>query len=414
VKKIFSLLTAAALITVCATAVFAQEESGPELKISGEAKSGIYWEATQTEGELQGRKEVVGLHSKDDAGSYPSMGRFRINMDYDRGDGFGMKMRFTFQEFRNDLGGSWWSYGFGFGNFFDRQFIVSVGRLGGSPWGTGGPEMWKELEEQAIGMRVEWKPNFLPGLNFGFVLNDMNSAKDQGWPTDENGNAKPLTLLEILKESVIGISYTHDLFHVRAAYRLDGDYDLRENGSGGKGKEGDEIVYRVEERVLKNYLPGFQLWALGYLVGIGAASNEFYNFQNWFFVQYDPPTLGPLETPFTVQFRIGYDTIYNRSILHLRPNFYWHFFNKFISVGASFLWGQDFGEGKLVGDHPYVYMEVEPKIQLNFQSSYIAFVYNWRQDYYHADKAPFKPDGVTRYDPINRTQFMNLRFCIYF
>jgi hypothetical protein len=384
-----------------AAAAFAQEDS--TFKVSGEAKTGIYWESVQTMGKES--EENVKLHSKDDAGS--GMGRFRVNMDWERADGFGMRMRFTFQQFRNDLGGDWWSYGFGYGNFFERQLTVSVGRLGGSPWGTGGPEMWKELEEQAIGMRVEFKPAFIPEefgrFNVGFVLNDYNSAKDQGWPSD-----KPLTLLEILSETVMGLSYTHDNFMGRFSYRGDGDWDLRENGAAEKGKEGGELVYRLEERALKNVLPGFQIWALGYWVGLGADSEEFYLFQNWLFTQYDPPELFGLVTPFTAQFRVGFDYIPNRSVLHLRPNFYWHFLNKLISVGAQFLYAQDFGDNRIQGEHPFIYMEVEPKIQLNFQSSYIAFVYNWRREYFHAT------DAIPGFDPIKQTQFMNLRFCIYY
>ena len=394
-KKLF---IAAFIAAFAAVAAFAQE--GSTFKVSGEAKTGIYWESVQTMG--YEKEDNVKLHSKDDAGS--GMGRFRVNMDWEREDGFGMRMRFTFQEFRNDLGGSWWSYGFGYGNFFERQLTVSVGRLGGSPWGTGGPEMWKELEEQAIGMRVEFKPSFISGLNVGFVLNDYNSPKDLGWPAD-----KPLTIMEILSESVVGISYTHDYFMGRVSYRGDGEWDIRENGAAEKGKEGGELVYRLEERALKNVLPGFQVWALGYWVGIGADSEESYNFQNWLFTQYDPAELFGLVTPFTAQFRLGFDYISNRSVLHLRPNFYWHFLNKLISVGAQFLYAQDFGEGKLEGEHPFTYMEVEPKIQLNFQSSYIAFVYNWRQEYFHASLQE-KPG----FDPIKQTQYMNLRFCIYY
>jgi len=388
---------AAALLTGFTAPAFAQEA----FKFSGEAKSGIYWKSTQTMGYEP--EENVMLHSKDDAGGEAQMGRFRLNMDYEREDGFGMRFRFTFQEFRNDLG-NYWSYGFGYGNFFERQLTVSVGKLGGSPWGTGGPEMWKELEEQAIGMRVEYKPSFIPGLNVGFVLNDYNSPKDQGWPA-----GKPLTLFEILSESVVGVAYTHDLFMFRTSFRFDGEWDIRENGADLKGKEGDELVYRIEERALKNYLPGFQVWALGYWVGIGADSEEFYNFQNWLFTQYDPPELFGLATPFTAQIRFGYDYIFNRSIIHFRPNLYWHFLNKLISVGAQFLYGQDFGEGKLDGPHPFTYMEVEPKIQLNFTSSYIAFVYNFRQEYFHAWQQEKKG-----FDPIKQTQYMNLRFCIYY
>jgi len=407
VKKIFCLLMIAALAMLCAATVFAQIQGG-ELKISGEAKSGVDWEESQTQGVEKVRK--VRMYSRDDAGN--AQGRFRLNMDYEREDGFGMRVRFQNQDsWRNQMD-FFLNYGFGYGNFFDRQLTVSVGRLGGSPWGTGGPEMWKELEESTIGMRVEYKPSFAPGLNVGFVLSDFNSDQDQG----TSNFAEKVTIGEILKETVAGISYTHDYFMARVAYRFDSELDaVQENKTGeDAGKGEDEIVYRLEERALTNYLPGLQLWVFGHLFGLSAKDDSIRYYRNWFIAQYDPPTLGNLETPFTAQLRLGYNAASSRGEIFVKPSFYWHFFHKLISVGASYTYALDNGEGKIQGEHPYYYMEIEPKIQFNFQSSYIAFVYNWKRQYYHADQAPFKADGVTRYDAFTQTQFMNLRFCIYF
>jgi len=406
VKKIFSLLVVAAFAMLCATTVFAQSQGG-ELKISGEAKTGIDWEESQNLGEEKVRK--VKIRSRDDAGD--AQGRFRLNMDYEREDGFGMRTRFQFQDsWRNDPG-FFLNYGFGYGNWFDRQLTVSVGKLGGSPWGTGGPEMWKELEESTIGMRVEYKPSFAPGLNVGFVLSDFNGAGDGGAADDP----EKVTIMEILKETVVGISYTHDFFLARVGFRFDSDLDATSDRTGGDddGIGEDEFVYRVEERILTQFVPGLQIWAIGHLFGLSAERDDVRLYRNWFFIQYDPPSLGNLETPFTAQVRLGYNAIKSRGELFVKPSFYWHFFNKLISVGAAYTYAIDTGEDKIQGDHPYYYMEIEPKIQFNFQNSYVAFVYNWKRQYYHADLAPSKPDG-TLYEAFNQTQFMNLRFCIYF
>jgi len=92
-------------------------------------------------------------------------------------------------------------------------------------------------------MRVEYKPSFVPGhLNVGFVLNYFNSDRDQGWPED-----RTISLLNILRESVIGAAYTNDYFHVRLAYKFDDEYDAIQDNkvTGGKGE--DEFVYRIEE-----------------------------------------------------------------------------------------------------------------------------------------------------------------------
>jgi hypothetical protein len=277
---------------------------------------------------------------------------------------------------------------------------MSVGKLGASPWGTGGPEMWKELEAASGGgMRTEYKPAFVPGnLNVGFVLSYFNSDRDQGWDP-----AKPLSLLNILQESVIGISYSYEgvgLF--RFAYRLDNEHDATQENkmSGGKGE--DEMLYRIEEHVLRNYVPNLSVWALGYLFGLSADYPELRSYQNWLFVQYDPAT-------FTAQVRFGYDLVFNRSDFHVKPSFYYHFFDRLVSAGASFWYGQDFGDGKLYKGSPYRFIEFEPKIQLNFASSYVAFAYNFRQEYLHP-WAGLK-EGK---DPLKQTQWMNLRFCMYF
>jgi hypothetical protein len=189
---------------------------------------------------------------------------------------------------------------------------------------------------------------------------------------------------------------------VRFAYRFDDEMDAQQDNklTGGKGE--DEMVYRVEERVIRNYLPGFSIWALGHLYGLSADITDLKWFRNWLFVEYAPDV-------FTAQLRVGYDYISSRSDFYLKPSFYWNFFNKLLSVGAAFEYCQDFGDGKLYEGSPYRYIMVEPKIQLNFTSSYIAFAYNFRQEYLHP-WATLK-EGK---NPLKQTQWMNLRFCIYY
>jgi len=376
------------LLVLFTAAAFAQE-----LKLSGEAKTGVFWQQTQTEGEVDRQPAQVKLHSKDDAGG--EEGRFRLNMDYDNGNNLGMRARVQWEAWKDSAPA--WSYAFGYGNFFDDQMTVSVGKLGGSPWGTGGPEKWKELEVSRYGgMRVEWKPHFIPvgDLNIGFVLNYLDDPDESSITTDA-------TLWDILRESVLGVAYVHDLFLIRFAYRLDSDRDRALRGTEEYGKEGDKLIYRIEEKALANILPGLQLWALGVYSGVGAGNEMFYSFENWFFAQYSPEL-------FTAQVRVGFDYIASRSILHVKPTFYLNLFDKLVSVGTSFWYGQDFGDGKIYEGSPFAFIEVEPKVQLNFQSSYIAFVYNFRREYVHW----IEEMGTA--DPLKQTQWINLRFCIYF
>jgi hypothetical protein len=394
-KKIVVTTLAALFLSAFSTTAFAQE-----LKLSGEVKTGIYWQEVREEGKgIQDETINPKMHSKDDAGS--GQGRFRLNMDYDNGNGFGMKVRLQIEDWGNIASLPQLEYYFGYGNFFDDQMTVSIGRLGGSPWGTGGPEMWKELEgtKLAGGMRIEWKPNFIPvgNLNLGFVLNYFNGDRDQGIDARTK-----VSLLNILRESVIGVSYTTDWFMVRMAYRLDDFMDaIQDNKVGDSSGVGeDELVYRVEEYVIKNYLPDFKIWAMGYFFAVSRSNPDIFNSRNWLFAEYAPDM-------FTAQIRFGLDNVPRRTEFSLKPSFYWNFFDKLLSVGAAFTYCQDFGV-KLFDGSPYYFIEVEPKIQFNFSSSYIAFAYNFRREYQH-----YYAQAGNK-DPIKQTQWINLRFCIYY
>jgi hypothetical protein len=391
------------LVTTLAYAAFAQE-----FTISGEVKTGLFW--SEFKDGLNDPIEKSYFHSRDDAGddyngktTLPVPGRFQVDMAYSNNN-VGFKTRIRWERWAYDQNIPIFYYAFGYGNFFDDQLTISLGKLGSygtsstSPWGTGGPEMWKELEVSTVGgIRFEIKPWFIPGLNAGFVVNYFDSNRDQVASKED-------TILDYLMESIIGVSYTHDLFHVRFAYRLDSDRDIRENG-GGKTtttNEGGELIYRVEEYVLQNYLPGFSIWALGYFVGVGAEAADFITFQNWLFTQYEPNN-------FVAQIRFGFDVRDTRYVFHVKPSFYWKFFDNLINVGASFWYGQDFGEGKIYKDSPYEYMEVEPKIQVNFiPGSYVALVYNYRTQY-KLDNPDYQAKNML---PIHTRQWVNLRFCI--
>lgn len=124
---------------------------------------------------------------------------------------------------------------------FNSQLKISAGLLGESSWGTNGPELYHDVDDQ-MGIRVEWKPNFLSGLNLGFVVNKFGG---------------------------VGIAYEHDYFAFRFAYRFDSDADW-----GWQGNEGARMVFRLEERILQKYLPGMQLWTNGLYYGINADEKE--------------------------------------------------------------------------------------------------------------------------------------------
>jgi hypothetical protein len=385
------------IITLCAVQIVAQ------VTVSGEIKTGII--QTTTEDGINPAKTRTQAGSKDDAGS--GAGRFRLNVDYLLPTGsLGFKFRINLEDWATPTN-NMWSYAFGYGNFFKEQLTLSFGKLGASPWGSGGPDLWKELEAIGTtgGMRAEYKPSYVPGLNAGFVINSFDRDIDMYPDTD------PITFLHVLEESIIGAAYTHKYFHVRMAYRFDSEVDqLRGTPSG---KDGGQLVYRLEERILKTLLPGFQLCALGHYYGIGAdeLNKEEYSATNWFFIEYAPDL-------FTAQIRIGLEGIANRTVFNLRPAFYFKLFDNFLNVGAQYLYAQDFGEGdlgKVYPGSPYYYMEIEPKVQVNFGNGiYAALVYNWRKEYVRPTDAHKDYEGNVVIEPTQQTQWINFRVGMYF
>jgi hypothetical protein len=348
------------------------------LAISGEIKTGLFWYEKQV-GDGPATSEGYIHNSEDDSKSElllnppnKSQGRFRLNLQYERGI-IGMKTRFQQTEWR-DTSVPKWDYAFAYGNFIDNQLKVSIGKLGDSPWATGGPEMWKELDTR-IGIRFELLPGIIPGLNIGFVLNDMNGQPTQGVSTQ--------TIASTLQESVLGISYGNDYVLARVAYRLDSPDDW---------EAGDEVIYRLEERIIQQHLTGFQIWANGYWQGLRTSKKEDIDGTNWLYVQYAPEW-------FTAQIRFGLDVVEKHQTFYVRPSFYYNLFDKLISIGVAFEYAQDFGDGKIYQDSKFLRWYVEPQIRVNLnENAYISLLYQNRNQYTEIGT-----------DALTKVQMVNLR-----
>ncbi|MCL2127589.1 MAG: hypothetical protein FWH38_04985 [Treponema sp.] len=323
------------------------------LEISGEMKTGFYWERLQVEG--QDAVVETRMHHNDDAG--PNEGRFRLNMHLVK-ENIGMKVRFQ-QTAWTATQPNQWDFAFAYGNFIEDQLKVTIGKLGESPWSAGGPDIWQELDNQ-IGIRTEVMPQIVPGLNIGFVLNGYNNAVY--WPEKR-------TLGDMLSETVLGVAYTNDYFHGRFSYRLDGEADVYNMDS-----EGMELMYRLEERVLRNYIEGFSVWANGWWRGIGTDDRSIILYRNWLYAEYSPPA-------FTAQLRLGYDIGYRRQQFNSRIGFYYNIL-PFLSVGSAFKYNQDFGDERDIKDVPYILLGIEPQIKVTFgPNAYIALVYFYDSEY---------------------------------
>ena len=410
-KKLITVMLA---VFCAASAVFSQESAELQLSISGEARTGFFaWSKEKDVYTSDDKNNQTGetlpdegadIHNSEsdnwmgygrlDTKRGNSQGLYRLNFQIEKGN-IGAKFRFEMSDF--STGTVHWAYAFLYGNFFDDQFRASAGKLGQSPWGTAEPDLDRELDT-TVGMRFEYLPFFVPGLELGFVLNSWNSAIPGGVTA---------TVQDLLGETVLGVSYTHELFHARFSYRLDSEADKQ----SADRDQGGRMAYRVEERVLGNYLPGLQIWNVGYFEEIGNKAEHMLTGTNYLYAQYDPGD-------FTARLRLGYDIIdvrllpngsragKSRQWFSVQPSFYYKFFNNLLNAGLTFEFAKDFGDG-LVSPAPYLSWYIEPQIKVNIdQGFYIALVYRYHDEFYQLDNQndPVNPE------PFNsRTNWVNLR-----
>jgi len=413
------------VFAICAVAVFAQDlytsnedeyqeetVSGGKKKIvdyigdfeiSGEVKTGVVW--SRYEDQIDELVERTEPGSKDDAGVGP--GRFRINVGYfNRNINVGFKFRINWENWTSNLEPSpSWNYAFGYAEFLDKQLTLSLGRLGDSPWGTGGPEMWVELESgmNIAGIRLEIEPKAVPGLNVGFVLNGFDGMREP-W------GRKPIPLYEYLAESVIGASYTYktykEWFHVRTALRLDSQVDGKDRDNDGI--DGVDLIYRVDEYALDKFAPGLKFWVMGYIYSIGASENNkiYFKTVNWLFGEY-------VHNLFTTQIRFGLDATSNMNTMYIKPSFYFTPWDNLIMVGASFEYTKFFFLAESnYKDSPYHIIEVKPLLQFNINpNAYAAFEYSFKREYQNYYGTPYESLGL---EPIIQTQYINIRVGVKF
>ena len=388
---------AVCVIALCITVFAGAQEREDGLKLSAEFKTGIFWYQLDREGDEEGPYSQAFMHNSEDqdlrhrqhlTDLRSHQGRLRLNFQYDMAN-IGTKFRFETTRWPVSATDAeavvTMPYAFVYGHFFDDNLKVSAGKMGDSPWAAGGPDLWTELDT-TIGMRFEFIPQFIPlippgSLNLGFVFNGFNGAPEQM-------EQPKVTLGDMFSESVIGAAYTHDYFHVRLAYRFDSLAD---------GPANEQFVYRAEERVLSNFLPGFQIWANGFWSMLNPR-RLFYeeeqvpddeklpiNAINWLYLQYDHPSelnFTPLNLGFITRLRLGYEVADKRGFFFLRPDFFVKMFNDLLRVGLAFEYLADVGDDKFDATAPYLRWYLEPQIRLNFApDTYVALVYRYSDDY---------------------------------
>jgi hypothetical protein len=386
-------------------ALFAQE-----ITYSGEIKTGFYIEQEKTGDQ---NPVATGGMTNTDGDSGTGQGRLRLDFHFNY-QNLGLRLRFQIEPESTSLGpyNPAWSFAYAYGNLFNDQLKLSVGLLGESPWGTGGPRLRSDPEtrrytafnslsndpytasEGLMGIRFEFKPSFVPGLNIGFVLNQPDRTQ---LPTVEQ------TFTDFLGESVVGAAYENNYFALRAGYRFDSEIDTY---SSPRINEGSSLGYRLEEKVLGNLVDGMKVWLNGYYYGIGGelqnvdrydpvtgttirktmGGGEY--FINWLYWLWDTDD-------FTAQFDACFaiNKAYNNpefrpverqeyQSLEFRPAFYYKFFSNMFQAGLGLGFGMEFGEGKTYKDSPYQYISIEPQLRLNIAGNgYVAVIYNYIDKY---------------------------------
>ena len=367
------------IITLFAVVLAAGSAFALDMEVSGEIKTGLFAERRELGGEAYSHARI---HNNDgDSGLAEGRIRLGINLTMEN---FGIRTRFYQEDFKRGTDANDTNiiriktdFAYAYGNLLAGQLKISAGLLGESPWGSGGPELWKELEQTVsgspiTGMRAEYMPRFAPGLNVGLVLN----RQDDTVP----GDAKE-QFGDLFMESIAGIAYEHDYFAFRFAYRFDRGID-----SPAAVVIGDRLVYRVEERILGTLLPGMAVWANGYYEGINAEGKKGsgrgtpgYG-QNWLYISYDPEY-------FTAGLDVGYRDgfVLNAQQLEFRPSFYYKFFDNFLVVGVMCGMEMGFNGAKSFEDAFYNFWFVEPQVRANINSNlYAAAVYRYVSGAYKA------------------------------
>jgi hypothetical protein len=377
-----------------------------EIVYSGELKTGFY-----TEQEKIGKEEPVakGGMNNNDGDSGVGQGRLRLDINFSY-QNLGLRVRFQIEPNSTNLGPYYptWNFAYAYANLFEEQFKISLGLLGDSPWGTGGPYLRSDPEsreyvtynelsgapyvssEGLMGIRFEYKPAFIQGFNVGFVLNQPDRPITISADKQEFG--------DVLGESVIGVAYEHEYFAARVGYRFDSKVDTYSN----KVDEGGRLTYRLEEKALTNIVDGMQIWLNGTYFGLGGGDKVINKkkwgggeyFINWLYWLWDTDAftakcdvgLGIYKAYNNGDFNIVERKEYQS--LEFKPAFYYKLFYNLLQVGLGFGFGMEMGPGKTYKNSPYQYISIEPQIRLNISSSgYLAVLYNFTDQYAWWDKS---------------------------
>jgi hypothetical protein len=243
------------LILTIAGSVFA--ENG--LTVGGDAKTGLN---ISKQGDDDAK---VIVRNSDDIVYTP--GRFRLNFNYTT-DNVQVKWR---MQMTGDSGSfkvtldNVFAYAYAMGDFFDKQFRVSVGKIGADhPFETSGDQLRTNVEDIS-GARFEFKPAAVAGFNVALLMPALSKPVDAG---------------DYFSELGFGLRYENDALDARFAIRLDGEGDP----SGGA-----KAVWRLNAKAIRGIVPGLSVWANGKIEKIkthDSVADDALTTESWLYAKY--------------------------------------------------------------------------------------------------------------------------------
>jgi hypothetical protein len=147
-------------------------------------------------------------------------------------------------------------YAFGTGMFLNGQIGVSLGRIDGALWNSGGN--LDNSYDAVSGARFEFKPAVVEGLSLGFSLPAV-------WDSIKTSDEYKFKAADYFSELIFGARYNlTDTLDVRLAVKLDGDGD-----DTAATEEGTGLIWGLGLPVTGTFVPGLSIWIDGQVTGIG-------------------------------------------------------------------------------------------------------------------------------------------------
>jgi hypothetical protein len=187
-------------------------------------------------------------------------------------------------------------WAFATANFLDGQAVVTLGKIDGKTWTSGGATDAGYDDGVA---RFEFKPAVVSGLSLGFFLPRVSAGADSavkwvrddlpstpkvgdmisapGWTAKDDGGSYPYSVGDYFAELGFGVKYAlPELVDVRFGLKLDGPDGSWNGTEWANDKAGTSLFWGVGPSIVGTFVPGLTVWLDGELRGIGGDAEVYY------------------------------------------------------------------------------------------------------------------------------------------